>query len=574
MYTAIYPRVSTKTQAEKGTSLDGQIESCLKKADELGISSDKIKIYKEEGFTGEDIDRPKMNELRQDVKNRLINRVIITHPDRLSRELVDKLIVCNEFEKYDVELIFVDTEYKNTPEGELFFNMQSSIAQYELAMIKKRTSRGVLRSVKENKNVMPMRVPPYGYNYIDKKLVIDEEESEFVKKIYHWYVYENLTMRQIGEKLYEYGAKPKRKESLNWNAASIQRILKNEVYIGKYYYNRRKTQKIKGEKTANGNPRKEYTYRDKEDWILVEVPRILDDSIFKLAQDKREHNGKHSGNLKHEYLLRGKIKCSCCGLSYTAYSTTNKQTNKNGETKSWTFKRYRCNGTVLRTYGDADKKCTVPLLNVNDFDEHIWNNYVMEIVMNPNLIQEYGMDQTNEEELIVKRNFFERQLSEKTKERERIKTMFKHGVIDENEMLNDIGKVNEEINKFKVGLEDINNTLNNEKESLDKMEIFKNTVETVNELMKKGQLSFEEKRNVIDLLIDEIQVGYDDEGKMKVDLSTILSNDLLYELSKQWQENVNTSHRVNFNGRITIQAERESGKKTSYDIINKNFSMY
>jgi site-specific DNA recombinase len=213
MYTALYSRVSTKSQVEKGTSLDGQLELCSKKAKELKIPNDSIKFYREEGFTGEDIDRPKMNELRQDVKNGLINRIIITHPDRLSRELVDKLIVCNEFEKYEVELIFVDTEYKNTPEGELFFNMQSSIAQYELAMIKKRTSRGVIRSVKEFKNVMPMRVPNYGYDYINRSLVINKEEAEFVKKIFEWYVFDNLTMRQIGEKLYEYGAKPKRKES-------------------------------------------------------------------------------------------------------------------------------------------------------------------------------------------------------------------------------------------------------------------------------------------------------------------------------------------------------------------------
>lgn len=58
-------------------------------------------------------------------------------PDRLTRDLTDKLIICRELEKNDVELIFVDTEYLTTPEGQLFFNMMSSIAQYELQLIKK-----------------------------------------------------------------------------------------------------------------------------------------------------------------------------------------------------------------------------------------------------------------------------------------------------------------------------------------------------------------------------------------------------------------------------------------------------
>lgn len=574
MYTAIYPRVSTKSQSEKGTSLDGQVESCLKKAKELKINPDLIRIYREEGFTGEDIDRPEMNKLRQDVKNRLVNRIIITHPDRLSRELVDKLIVCNEFEKYEVELVFVDTEYKNTPEGELFFNMQSSIAQYELAMIKRRTSRGVIRSVKEGKNVMPMRVPPFGYDYIDKQLVVIDDEADFVRKIYQWYVYDNLTMRQIGEKLYQYGAKPKRKESLNWSAASIQKILTSEIYIGKYYYNRRKSHKIKGQKTVSGNPKREYTFRDKEDWLLVNVPVIVDETLFKLAQDKRESNGRHSGNLKHEYLLRGKIKCGCCGLSYSAYSTTTKQTNKNGETKSWTFKRYRCNGTVDRSYGNTEKKCNVPLLNVIDFDDHIWNKYIVEISYNPNLIQEYGLDQSNEEELIVRKKYFEKQLAEKEKERERVKTMFKHGVIEEDEMVSDIGKLNEEIGKFKTSLEDILDILSTEKETISKMEMLNNVITLIRERISKGKLTFDIKRNAVDMLINEIVVNYNDEGVMSVNLSTILTDKSLYELSKQHQDDTDTNHRVNLTGEIMIHTERENGKRTSYDVLEQRLSMY
>lgn len=574
MYTAIYARVSTKSQVEKGTSLDGQVDECFKKAKQLKINKDLIKVYKEEGFTGEDIDRPEMNMLRQDVKNNLIKQIIITHPDRLSRELVDKLVVCNEFERHEVELIFVNTEYKDTPEGQLFFNMQSSIAQYELAMIKKRTSGGVIRSVKEKKNVMPMRVPPYGYEYIDKKLVINDEESQFVKKIYEWYVYDNLTMRQIGEKLYELGAKPKRKESLNWNAASIQRILKNENYIGNYYYNRRKTQKIKGQKTVNGNPKREYTYRDKEEWILVKVPRIIDDSLFKLAQAKREHNGRLSGGLKHDYLLRGKIKCGCCGLSYSAYSTTNKQTNKKGETKSWVTKRYRCNGTQNRIYGDSVKKCNTPNVSVEDFDNHIWNKYIVEIVSNPKIIEEYGLDQNKEEELLIRKSFYNKQLTDKEKERERVKTMFKHGVIDEDEMINDISTLNEEINKIKESIEDISNALNDKKESLSKIELFKKTVESVQNLLESNSISFDDKRKVVDILIDEIVINYDKENQMSVDISTILDSSLLYDSSVQHQGDINTSHRVNFNSEIKIKTKRRQGIKTDYAIIKKNFTLY
>ncbi|WP_244863142.1 recombinase family protein [Paenibacillus cisolokensis] len=74
--------------------------------------------------------------------------------------------------------------------------------------------------------------------------------------MYHWYVYDHYTFREIGERLYSLGAVPKRGESRNWSASSIRRVLTSEVYIGKFYYNRRETRKIRGEKTKNGTPKK------------------------------------------------------------------------------------------------------------------------------------------------------------------------------------------------------------------------------------------------------------------------------------------------------------------------------
>lgn len=121
MHVAIYVRVSTTSQALKGTSLDSQITLCKTKQRKLAISIHTSSFTKEAGASGEDIDiRPEMTRLREDIKKGEISKIIIQHPDRLSRELIDKLTVCREFEKYGVEIIFVDTEFQNTPEGWLF----------------------------------------------------------------------------------------------------------------------------------------------------------------------------------------------------------------------------------------------------------------------------------------------------------------------------------------------------------------------------------------------------------------------------------------------------------------------
>ena len=77
---AIYVRVSTEEQAIKGSSIDSQIEACIKKAG----TKDVLK-YADEGFSGELLERPALNRLREDASKGLISQVICYNPDRLSR---------------------------------------------------------------------------------------------------------------------------------------------------------------------------------------------------------------------------------------------------------------------------------------------------------------------------------------------------------------------------------------------------------------------------------------------------------------------------------------------------------
>lgn len=59
---AIYARVSTQEQAEHGYSLSDQVAQCRKKLLSMGLSN--IKEYIDYGYSGEFIDRPAMDRLR------------------------------------------------------------------------------------------------------------------------------------------------------------------------------------------------------------------------------------------------------------------------------------------------------------------------------------------------------------------------------------------------------------------------------------------------------------------------------------------------------------------------------
>ncbi|NUJ19397.1 recombinase family protein [Bacillus glycinifermentans] len=501
--------MSTDKQVDHGTSLEYQREACFKKAKELNVPDDLIILYEEKGFSGEDIERPEMDKLREDIRRQRIERIIIVHPDRLSRNMIDRLLVCTEFEKNNVELIFVDTEYKNTEEGKLFFNIQSSIAEYELALIKKRTRRGTIKAVK-NGFVMPMRVPPYGYDYVDRQLVINKEEAKFVRKIFQWYVYDKLTIREIGELLSASGAKTKRTKSHLWNASTIGKILKNETYVGKFYYNRRDVKKIKGEKTKSGKPKRTYETRDKEEWIEISVPAIVDFATFGLAENQRIKNTKHSGNIKHEYLLRKMIRCAHCGAKYSSYTTTSKTRSRvTGEvTSEHKYKNYRCVNKNGRIYGVGAKKCCSKILKAREIEKEVWE-IVYDVIYDPSKIVSAGQSSESNNSIKQAYDLLKFKQEQIAKERKRILQLFKKGYIEEDEMDSDIQKLNEQEKLIKIELSKYEDQLQSseiDKQSKEKLIAFIEKIK--DEIKNSDKISFETKRKIVTTLIDEIIVEW------------------------------------------------------------------
>lgn len=127
-----YARVSTKTQARDGNSLEGQIQA-LKNA---GAEE----IY-EDALSGTKMDRPEFEKLR--VKLRKGDTLIVTKLDRLARsvsqasglitELIDQGVIINV-----LNLGILSNDSMNT----LLRNILLAFAQFERDMIVQRTQEG------------------------------------------------------------------------------------------------------------------------------------------------------------------------------------------------------------------------------------------------------------------------------------------------------------------------------------------------------------------------------------------------------------------------------------------------
>ncbi|GAH81579.1 unnamed protein product, partial [marine sediment metagenome] len=106
MRAAIYCRVSTEDQEREGTSLQSQLEACLKKAHELGYEVPEEFIILET-YSGLTLDRPKLPGLRQWVRDKEVDAVMGYTLDRLSRDPVHFIILQEELERAGTELILV-----------------------------------------------------------------------------------------------------------------------------------------------------------------------------------------------------------------------------------------------------------------------------------------------------------------------------------------------------------------------------------------------------------------------------------------------------------------------------------
>lgn len=289
MRAAIYIRVSTEDQAQHGFSLAEQKEACKERAKELGIT--EIVEFGDEGITGTTLQRPGLEELREAIRNDLVDILIIRSPDRLSRKLVHQLLLTEEFEKAGVKLEFLDFEWQDTPEGRMFFNIKGAVSEYERELIRERTTRGKIQKARQGG--IPMNFALYGYKYDSTKgeVIINDQEAEIVRLIYNQ-ILANKSPAAITNELNESGV-PTKKNVGFWHRQVIRQILLNSAYKGEWVYGKNRD-----------NP------------IIIPVPAIVDENTWNQVNQRMDEARRlWNKQGRKQYLLRGLITCADCGTT-------------------------------------------------------------------------------------------------------------------------------------------------------------------------------------------------------------------------------------------------------------------
>ncbi|MCX5701684.1 MAG: recombinase family protein [Candidatus Omnitrophica bacterium] len=377
MRIAIYARVSTEKQ-EKQETINSQLQVLRDHAKKNNYIVSQE--YVDNGYSGELLDRPALDKLRDDARKKLFEVVLVHSPDRLSRKFIYLGLLQEELKKYDINTVFLNRpDSKDTPEENLLNGVQGLIAEYEKAKILERTRRGKIH--KAQSGILIGSIAPYGYRYVKNGAIghyeINDQEAKIVKLIFNLFINKRLSIRSIAKELTRRNIPPR--QGKLWRTSSLHRIIRNETYAGITYYNKHMAVESKNHNSVAKYKRAKNTsmrLRPREQWIPINLPddlRIIDKDIFSLAQRQLKQNSESSSrNVKYRYLLRGLVKCGKCDSPFQGVSY-------HGDLY------YRC-GNRHRTF-PLPRECHAAAARANDLENIVWNTFC-DAIKDPYLISD------------------------------------------------------------------------------------------------------------------------------------------------------------------------------------------
>jgi len=269
----------------------------------------------------------------RDIQQEKINTVIAYKIDRLTRSPKDFYQLIEIFEKYGVSFISVTERFDtSTPSGRLLRNIMLTFAQFERELIGERI-RDKLREKAKKGYWHSTR--PFGYKRENKKLIIDPQEAQVVRRIFELYL-ATSSVNQVYKTLKSENVL--NKNGLPFSVSQLSEMLKRVVYIGKVQY-------------------KDKVYQG------VHKP-IISEEIFDAAQKVEKRKIKKRKVANHA-IFPGIVRCKECGSVMIAVFST-KVTK--GRPNRYFY--YRCSAISRRD----SSFCSTRYVSVDRFDAHVLEN--------------------------------------------------------------------------------------------------------------------------------------------------------------------------------------------------------
>jgi len=327
----VYVRVSSEEQV-KNTSIEGQLDACRAKAEELGLPI--IAEHKDEGVSGTFLKaRPGIQAALHDIEVGHGNRLICLDISRLSRDVEHQQIIKKTVENAGARLVFCDMNFDATPEGDFAFNTFGNFRQFERHVIRTRTMNGKFKQARQG--IQAARsLSPYGYHIVTKKdilrglypsdqlgqYLVIEHEAKVVRRLYECYAAGSHSMPQLTKELNAEGI-PTPKKGTHWRASTLHNMLTNPTYKGQPIFGKTQSRtdenRLEQKHRFTGQPLKTARYNrpaSQENWVYLEAPTLVDEATWDMVQEKLGKNkARKGGNPRRARMLSGRVFCPECG---------------------------------------------------------------------------------------------------------------------------------------------------------------------------------------------------------------------------------------------------------------------
>ncbi len=293
----IWLRVSTDEQAQGGSP-----EHHLKRAQAYAEAKDwnVVEIYDLSGVSGKSVmQHAECQRMMEDVRTGKIDALIFSKLARLARNTRELLDFADFFQENKASLVSLSESIDtSTPAGKLFYTMISAVAAFERDEISDRVKASIPIRAQMGKQLGGQAT--FGYQWQDQKLIPHPDEAPIRALLYELFKEHGLK-RKVARILNERGYRTRK--GAKFSDTTVDRLLRDPTAKGVRLSNYT-------ESPGDGKPA---VLKDKDDWVYVNCPAIVSvelwDECNRMLTDQAKSRKKRGRPAIH--LFGGKAVCSC-----------------------------------------------------------------------------------------------------------------------------------------------------------------------------------------------------------------------------------------------------------------------
>lgn len=229
-------RVSSREQEREGFSLEVQEDGLRRYAMHAG--GEIVKLFRIAETASKADERKTFRELVAYAKKNagFLDGLLFYKVDRAARNLFDYVELERLESEYGLPFISVSQPTESTPAGRMMRRTLANMASFYTEQQSVDVSEGLARRVRDGWFVSR---GPYGYRNVRKDgrgvIEIDPPAAANVRRIFHLYAYENLTLDSLVERVNAEGMVFRTAQS-KFPRSSIHTILRDRAYIGEIHH--------------------------------------------------------------------------------------------------------------------------------------------------------------------------------------------------------------------------------------------------------------------------------------------------------------------------------------------------